>query len=101
MRDWVVRNGDWYLSAGPDWAVSTWVMSAQHATRFEEDTADEIAREAREQGHRPFGEPPEGARVERIAHVCDDCGAFAPTGRDTCPACDALELRQQDPLEHR
>jgi hypothetical protein len=67
QRDWVVRNGDWYLSQGPSWAVSTWSMSAVDATRFEQDAAYEVAREAREQGRRPFGEPPSGARVERVA----------------------------------
>ena len=66
MRDWVVRNGDWYLSAGPSWAVSTWSTSPVDATRFEKDEADGVAKDAREQGHRPFGEPPSGARVERV-----------------------------------
>jgi hypothetical protein len=68
MRDWVVRNGDWYLSEGPGWSVSTWVTDPRHATRFEQDAAYEVAKEARERGHRPFGEPPSGARVERVSH---------------------------------
>jgi hypothetical protein len=68
MRDWVVRNGDWYLSQGPSWAVSTWSMSLVDATRFEPDEAYIVAQDARDRGHRPFGEPPSGARVERVSH---------------------------------
>ena len=66
LRDWVVRNGDWYLSQGPSWSVSTWSMSRVDATLFEQDAAYEVAKEARDRGHRPFGEPPSGARVERV-----------------------------------
>jgi hypothetical protein len=65
MRDWVVRNGDWYLSQGPSWAVSTWSMSPVDATRFEQDEVYIVAQDARDRGYRPFGRPPSGARAVR------------------------------------
>ena len=62
MGAWVVRNGEWFLCQGPDWAVSTWTTDAVEATRYAtRDEAREVVREAKEQGHRPFGRPPQCA----------------------------------------
>ena len=63
---WVVRNGDWYLSEGPSWSVSTWSMSPVDATTYATQiAAREVASEARRQGHRPFGGRPEDTKAMR------------------------------------
>jgi hypothetical protein len=66
MGDWVVRNGEWYLSEGPSWAVSTWTTNPRQASTFATRlAAREVATEAVREGHRPFGERPEGAKAVR------------------------------------
>lgn len=68
MSAYVVRNGDWYLSEGPSWAVSTWVQDVRHATKYDSfATARGVVKEAIEHGHRPFGERPETAHAVRAS----------------------------------
>ena len=66
MGEWVVKNGDWYLSEGPSWAVSTWVADVRQAASFPTRlAAEQVAVEAIFQGHRPFGCPPDGAKAAK------------------------------------
>ena len=62
-----MRNGDWFLSEGPDWAVSTWVQDVRFASRFRSGaTARGVASEARENGCRPFAGKPEDTKAARV-----------------------------------
>jgi hypothetical protein len=64
---WVVQNGDWYLSEGPSWAVSTWVQDVRHASRYQTRlAAREVAAEARKGGWRPFGRAPDATVAARV-----------------------------------
>ncbi len=63
----VVRNGEWFLSEGPDWAISTWTMNKIEATRYPSlSSAKEVAAAAVKAGHRPFGRASEFARGVRV-----------------------------------
>jgi hypothetical protein len=64
---YVVRNGEWFLSEGPSWSVSTWTTIVDHATKYESMAmARLVAKEAVTRGHRPFGRAPEFAKAGRI-----------------------------------
>ena len=64
--EWVVKNGPWFLSEGPDWSVSTWVTDVRMATKYRTRIlARAVALEARANEHRPFGFPAEDAVAVR------------------------------------
>lgn len=67
MSGWVVRNGDWFLSEGPSWAISTWSTNPHDATTYPTRlAARKIASVCRRSKLlRPFGERPETARADR------------------------------------
>lgn len=67
MRKWAVQNGDWFLSEGPDWSVSTWTSDPRGATRYaSREEAANVAAEARAQCHRPFGRTADAAKAVRL-----------------------------------
>jgi hypothetical protein len=85
MVTYVVKNGDWYLSGGTSWAVLTWSTDVRGATKYDSfETANDVVREAIENGHRPFGCSPEAAKAVKL-FVCAQCGPSEyPSAHDLC-----------------